>query len=314
MLPSEILIMVFSNLTLEELDTARKTCLRWKSLISNSVHLWKCMIKKHCDSKQSLKKIPEFSIYNDIVNNSEKLEIFYRKLLKIENNVLSNNYRVRTIDCLEAEINGMKVEKHSEWSRNHNYKGVYDMVLDKNILVASVYDTIQVWDMSQYKMTNMLPSKLLDEPQSKTTCFTLVAEQFLVCGTQNGFLKIFSLAGEMVAKSRANSNYITDVYAHGATVASLDWYGDVTLWRVQLPGPDTAAAPQLETVSAAGQFVVPRLLAKRDCERLLYFSSDYLVTTYLTHLTCYNKSQFFRSYPAPSDIFCICIQASRHFI
>lgn len=41
-------------------------------------------------------------------------------------------YKVRTIDCLEAEFEGKKVVKSAEWEQNHNYKGVYDMILDSN--------------------------------------------------------------------------------------------------------------------------------------------------------------------------------------
>ena len=33
---------------------------------------------------------------------------------------------------LEVEFEGKKVVKSSEWEQNHNYKGVYDMILDKN--------------------------------------------------------------------------------------------------------------------------------------------------------------------------------------
>ena len=40
--------------------------------------------------------------------------------------------KVVTINCLEAEYKGKRVEVSEEWERNHNYKGVYDMILDNN--------------------------------------------------------------------------------------------------------------------------------------------------------------------------------------
>ena len=43
--------------------------------------------------------------------------------------------KVVTINCLEAEYKGKRVEVSEEWERNHNYKGVYDMILDNNRLV-----------------------------------------------------------------------------------------------------------------------------------------------------------------------------------
>ena len=191
-------------------------------------------------------------MYKNIQKTAEKLEQFYRKLVKIEENFLSNNYRVRTLNCLEAEFEGKKVVKSSEWEQNHNYKGVYDMILNKNRykvtrisvlaqlnfsflwlrLVASVYDTIQVWDMSTYQVANILPSKILDEPHCATTCFTLLDDKFLICGTQNGFLKIFEIpSGKYVTQVKRNSNYISDVNASGDILASLDWYGEITLWK-----------------------------------------------------------------------------------
>jgi hypothetical protein len=33
--------------------------------------------------------------------------------------------------CLESEVKGRKVVRSPDWDRSHNYKGVYDMILDK---------------------------------------------------------------------------------------------------------------------------------------------------------------------------------------
>ena len=305
MLPSELMVIVFTNLELKDIGSVRLVCTGWQSLINTSVHLWKCLIRKYCDKKNYLREILNLSIYKNILNSPTKLEKFYRKLHLIQDNLLGNNYRVRTIDCLEAEIDGKKIQKKSE---NRNNKGVYDMVLDNNVLVASVYDNIQIWDMSKYQISNILPSSILDEPHEKTTCFDLVDAKYLLCGSQNGFLKLFTLNGEFLTKAKHNSNYITDVACQNGNLASLDWYGNITLWSIKFSTFHGKVSVSLECVSSEDTFTVPRILAERECERLLYTSSKYLVTTFRTHLTCYNKTEFFRSYPAPTEVFCLCIQ------
>ena len=105
-------------------------------------------------------------------------------------------FKVYTIDCLEAELNGKKVVKSDEWEATHNYRsttgsplkptgrhlccrGVYDMILDSNRLIASVYDTIQVWDLSTYQMTNLLNPKSLDSPGAATTCFAVLRDRLV---------------------------------------------------------------------------------------------------------------------------------------
>eukprot|EP00092_Neocalanus_flemingeri_P029879 GFUD01032444.1.p1 GENE.GFUD01032444.1~~GFUD01032444.1.p1 ORF type:complete len:435 (+),score=91.99 GFUD01032444.1:46-1350(+) len=305
MLPSEILIIVFSNLDLDSLENARNTSKKWNNLIKTSVHLWKSLVNQHCASNKPRKEILQMQMYKEIQKSAEKLEQFYRKLVKIEENFLSNNYRVRTLNCLEAEFEGKKVVKSSEWEQNHNYKGVYDMILNKNRLVASVYDTIQVWDMSSYQVANILPSKILDEPHCATTCFTLLDDKFLICGTQNGFLKIFEIpSGKFLTQVKRNSNYISDVNASGDVLASLDWYGEITLWKF-------SSSNKAENVTEEGKFQVPLILAGRENERLLDFTSEFLVSTFKCHLTCYRYGEFFRSYPAPSDIFCIGIHGDK---
>ena len=101
------------------------------------------------------------------------------------------------------------------------------MILDSNRLIASVYDTIQVWDLSTYQMTNLLNPKSLDSPNAATTCFAVLRDKLVnflhfcnilltllgkVCGTQNGLLKLIDLdSGKGVATTRRNSNYVSDV-------------------------------------------------------------------------------------------------------
>jgi len=304
--------MIFTHLSLEDLENVKATCSSWKNLISNSVHLWKSLTIKFCDKNKSYLDLLQKSIFSDISNNASKLESFYRKLLKVDQNVMSNNYRVRTFNCLEAEFEGKKVEVNSEWNREYNYKGVYDMVLSGNILIASVYDTIQVWDMAKYKVTNILPSKLLDEPRSKTVSFTVLDEKFLVCGTQNGVLKIYSLpTGKFLTRGQDNGAYITDVNAKGDIIATLNWFGEVLLWKFITVQIKDSLEYKLERISTNQQFTIPRILSNREAERLMDVSGDFLVTTYKNHLTCYHKTEFFRSYPAPSDVFCVNIQGDK---
>ena len=60
-----------------------------------------------------------------------------------------------------------------------NDRGVYDMILDSNRLIASVYDTIQVWDLSTYQMINLLNPKSLDSPNAATTCFAVLRDKLV---------------------------------------------------------------------------------------------------------------------------------------
>ena len=91
-------------------------------------------------------------------------------------------------------MHGKKVVKSDEWEATHNYRlakgsennihckcyrGVYDMILDSNRLIASVYDTIQVWDLSTYQMTNLLNPKSLDSPNAATTCFAVLRDKLV---------------------------------------------------------------------------------------------------------------------------------------
>lgn len=313
-LPSEILVIVFQYLDSESLILAKLTCKSWLELIDTSVLLWKARIRHHCVSHPGHLPLLHLPIYTQIKQSAPRLQLFLRKLSRLQDNLVNNRYKVRTIDCLEAEFEGKKVVKSSEWERNHNYKGVYDMILDDNRLVASVYDTIQVWDMSTYHISNILNPKLLDQPQAATTCFAVMDDR-LVCGTQNGLLKLIDIDScQLVSTTRRNNNYVSDVCVKGDSVASLDWYGVVTMWKYSTSthtNSSTKSSSHLVNVTQEGQFEGPRLLASREVERLLDFTSEFLVTTYKCHLTCYRHGEFFRSYPAHSDIFCISIVGDR---
>ena len=108
----------------------------------------------------------------------------------------------------------------------------------------------------------------------------------LVCGTQNGLVKLVDMkSGEVAATSQRNSSYISDVAVVGETVVSVDWYGEVTVWRLR-KGQKTG----LDNVTGEGRYTVPAVLGGREVERLLDFTDQFLVTTFKCHLTCYRNS------------------------
>jgi len=301
MLPDELLVMIFSCLNIDSIDSARKVCTAWQDLIRTSLSLWKSLVIQFCLKDESKSEFLKLPIYRNLKSAFE-LECFLRKLVKLDDNLLNNKFAVRTLNCLEAEVKGIRVIKSEDWEQVHNYKGVYDMILNGNTLVASVYDTIQVWDMTSYSARNILSSNLLDDPpHSVTTCFTLLGDR-LVCGTQSGQLNLYDLTcGKLVDTAHRNSNFVSDVCPAGADLlASLDWWGEVTVWQLTTAG--------LRDITGEGEYTVPRLLAGRENERLLAVAAQFLVTTYKSHLICYSQGQFFRAYPAPSDVFCIAIQ------
>ena len=86
------------------------------------------------------------------------------------------------------------------------YRGVYDMILDSNRLIASVYDTIQVWDLSTYKMINLLNPKSLDSPNAATTCFAVLRDK-LVNSTY-----IFSQLCSLVRKGLWHTEWFAQAY------------------------------------------------------------------------------------------------------
>lgn len=304
-LPSEVLVIIFQHLDLSTLLGAKRTCRAWQHLIDSSVQLWRARVRQHCVRHPEQRALLDLPLYTGRRRSAARLQHFLRRLVRLRGNLREGRYSVRTIHCLEAELGGARVVKSEEWERNHNYRGVYDMILDDNRLVASVYDTIQVWDMATYSMTNILNPKSLDKPHAATTCFA-VLRGHLVCGSQNGLLRLIDLqTGALVSTSRKGSCYVSDVCVRGDRVVSVDWHGTITVWRYREGEAGRPAA--LEDTTEPGQWEVPRLLAGREVERLLDFNAEFLVTTFKSHLTCYRHGRFYRSYPAHSDVFCLSI-------
>jgi len=311
-LPAELLVLVFQHLDPGTLVSVRCTCRAWCSLVTHSVLLWKHRIEQHCLSSPADRPLLSLPLYKDMARDAVRLQAFHRRLARLQSNIQRGRYSVRRINCLEAELGGRRVVRSEEWESTRNYRGVYDMILDNNRLIASVYDTIQVWDLHTYTITSLLNPKSLglevaqsrlevkarDSPHAATTCFAVLGDK-LVCGTQSGDIKLILLStGEVVCQVRRSQTYISDVCVRGETVEAVDWYGAVAVYSHQ--------GNTLTDITGDG-WEVPRLLAGREVERLLDFTPEFTVTTYKSHLTCYRKGEFYRSYPAHSDIFCLSI-------
>jgi len=303
MLPSEILVLVFSNLDLASLDNSRKTCKTWNTLIATSVQLWKSLITRFCAIHTHKQYILEMQMYKNILKSSSKLEQFYRKLVKIDDNFLSNNYRVRTLNCLDVEFEGKKVVKSTEWEQNHNYKGVYDMILDKNRLVVHVNDAVQVWDSESLLVKNIVGGQIIAE---RSIC-TAVYHDTLICGTESGFIKLFHLkTGAFLSKNRANSHYVSTLKLKGSLLISVNCLGEISKWSLNTPGKLVLQEDEFCTNATIN---IPIKVKVR--ERCLDFNENYLVTFGQHFLLLSRYGEFFRSYPAPSDIFCIGIEGDR---
>ena len=89
-------MVILAQLDVETLMSAKLVCRKWHDLITKSVQLWKRLIRELCLENRNMRQCLEMQIYRDIVNDSERLQQFYKKLRRVERNVQSNNYRVRT--------------------------------------------------------------------------------------------------------------------------------------------------------------------------------------------------------------------------
>jgi len=296
-LPKEVLLIIFTYLNESSVEASTKTCLPWQRLISNSPAVWKSLILQLCTGKPSLRPMLDMSLYKDVKRDSVRLKCLFQHMSRIEQNVKNNLFSVKVFDCLSVNVKGQTVKRNEEWEKTHNYKGLYDMIHSGKRLIASVYDTIQVWDMESYTCEQMLDSSALDIGNVATTCFA-VHQDTLLCGCENGYIKLFDIiSGKFLSKTRRNSNFISDLSVNGDTLISVDWFGEVSEWNIK--------GQALYAVAGDDRYQAPAILGRRHAERLLDFNEEHLVTTYMSHLTCYRKGEFYRSYPTISDVFCI---------
>jgi len=308
-LPFEILVSIFCNLDHLTLLGIKSVCKDWCHLIDNSIALWRTLISDHCEKNPAKRHILDLKLYTDIEKRAVNYQRFYRKLNAIESNFVKEKFTVRTLDCLNTSWRGEKVERNFEWESSHNFKGVYDIILqaEYNRLIASVYDTIQVWCLDSFRLCSVLTSATLDRGKIATTSFA-ARQEALLCGTQHGQIKIFNmLTGELKScEETSEKQYISDLAVSGDSLVALDWLGHITQWKF-------ISQYKLVMISKSGcgsikYWEVPRILSTRESERLLDMSPKYAVSTFKCHLTCYEDGEFRRSYPVESDVFCIQIQ------
>jgi len=282
----------------ESIEAAEKVCRQWQKLILTSSSVWKSLIFQLCTLKPQFKEILSTKVFTEIKKDPAKLKSFYYHMGKIENNVMNNSFSVRTLNCLD-----LGASEETEEQNNRSYRGVYDMIHSENRLVASVNDTIQVWDLDTYKRIQQLDSSALDVDGGKTSCYTLQGD-VLLCGTENGFIKMFDMkTGKIQSRARRNSNYVSDVAVNGNILVSLDWYGEVTEWNIEKPGH----LVQIVSTDRFGGLMLNGA-NQRNTERLLAFGGDHLVTTNLKRLNWYRKGELLGSYPEEGEVLSISIQ------
>jgi len=297
-IPLEILMKIIGFLDIQSIDQLELVTPFFKQIIQTSIHIWRQKIVQFCQTNSQFKNVIKYSEYHTIKKSSKCLRNYFNCLIKIMDNLNSGKCRKKYLNCLDAELNGRQVVQNSEWNRRHNYRGVYDMVYDEGRLCVSVYDTIQIWDTRNYRLTHLFNKEILDQDRSQTTCFTLYKD-YLICGTENGYIKLIDINSEkVVTRSRVNTFYLSDIkYKNGALV-SLDWFGNIQQWKV-LPGP------QIQNTTGGDGIEVPLLLQDRDIERLLDFDDSIIISTYKCHISRYRNGEFDISVPVYTDVFCI---------
>jgi len=131
-LPSELLLLILEEVDLKTLGRCRLCCKTWLVMVDTSIKLWRSRLRKHFFLNPLQLPIRNLPLYSEVEGNAKKMKRLYRKLLKLDENVAKGVYRVKIIDCLEAVFDGKKCVNTNGWDSNYNYKGVYDMILDKN--------------------------------------------------------------------------------------------------------------------------------------------------------------------------------------
>eukprot|EP00088_Acartia_fossae_P019196 TRINITY_DN2116_c0_g1_i2.p1 TRINITY_DN2116_c0_g1~~TRINITY_DN2116_c0_g1_i2.p1 ORF type:complete len:501 (+),score=63.18 TRINITY_DN2116_c0_g1_i2:33-1535(+) len=302
-LPVEVIQKIFTYLDIQSLENVGQVSQEFKEIIDSSIQIWRHLIKSYCHSQSLLKRNLNYTSYVQSKTCAKSLRKFYQDLVNVQKNFETGKCKKTIIDCQEASLKGRKVEKNPEWSRNHNFKGVYDMTLNEGRICASVYDTIQVWNTKESRLSYMFTNKILDQDNTQTICFTL-EKNYLMCGTDNGYLKIIEIGTEkIISKARVNSNCLSDVKCRDDLIITLDWYGNLTFWKLD-------ANLQLYQIQLknAESYSVPFILRQRDTERLMDANHDHLITTYKSHITVYSFGQeagLVVSFPVYSDVFCI---------
>ena len=331
-LPTGILVAMFQYMDINDLWTSTGVCKEWCSVVDKNVLLWKSRIRRHCVKNISHRDLLTTPMYKNLIT-ADKLRLFLRQLTRLEDNKSKQICTVRTIDCMAASYKGMKSMKKSElpFKRNQNYKGVFDMILEDRRLVASVYDKIHIWNIDTYQITNMFDPDRLDRPKVIVTCFALL-ENCMVLGTSKGLVRLVDLASNrIIFTTQKNSHYISDVCVKERVVATVDLYGNVTVWLYATdPHPHLVDKPTgfLTNVTRDGDFPIPDQypqVASKKQHRIIDFTvgriptsvamnsmisncsfhTYFLATTYDNYLTIYQQGRLWNCFETNSTIFCL---------
>ena len=137
--PIEVLVNIFGYLDDNSLLNSEKVCTKWKSAIEDEFfYAKKCLeiLKRQKNLQSTFDKHKFMSV---IRNDQKEAKMFYYKLRNLTSQWKIGKPRIYQKFCKNRDVS-------EEWSRHHNYTGVYDMVWipEKSYLICSCYDTIQV--------------------------------------------------------------------------------------------------------------------------------------------------------------------------
>ena len=143
-------------------------------------------------------------------------------------------------------------------------------------MIVHVNDAVQVWDTETLSMMSMLSG---DNIAERSIC-TAVSGDTLICGTENGYIKLFDLkTGAFLGKNRASSDYVSTLKIKGSLLISVDCFGEITKWIFEKPGNIVLHDDELYT--KATKLIAIKVKVR---ERCLDFNNKYLVSTFGEHM------------------------------
>ena len=94
---------------------------------------------------------------------------------------------------------------------------------ERSLLICSVYDSIQVWDMSKNERVNLFRGHLLDSKLERTNCFHAFGNA-LITGTNTGKIHAFDLlSSQHLGESQRcyGIDMICDIKSYGKTLLAI---------------------------------------------------------------------------------------------
>ena len=94
---------------------------------------------------------------------------------------------------------------------------------ERSLLICSVYDSIQVWDMSKNERVNLFRGHLLDSKLERTNCFHAFGNA-LITGTNTGKIHAFDLlSSQHLGESQRcyGLDMICDIKSYGETLLAI---------------------------------------------------------------------------------------------